>query len=68
MAAIPLALALVPLIPVMVDTVLRIVEAIQDDPAMPEEAREKLAQLAMDLVDMKARVAAVELPTPGSGA
>lgn len=68
MAAIPLALALVPLIPVMVDTVLRIVEAIREDPVVPEEAKLKLEQLAMDLEAMKARVAAVELPTPGSGA
>lgn len=68
MAAVPLAIALAPLIPVMIDTVLRVVEAIRTDPVMPEEQKAKLAALATDLEAMKARVAAVELPTPGSGA
>jgi hypothetical protein len=67
-AAVPLALALIPLIPPMVEMVINIVEAIKSDPVVPPEARAKLDQLAADLQVMKARIAAVELPTPGSGA
>ena len=67
-AAIPLALQLIPLIPSMVSAILDVVDAVKSDPAVPDAARRELEIISNDLMDMKIRVAAVELPSPGSGA
>lgn len=67
-STIPLAVQLIPLIPSLLAGILDIVDAVKNDPAVPADARASLDALSLDLQDMKRRVAAVELPTPGSGA
>lgn len=59
----PLALALVPLIPSLVNTIVGIVDAIRNDPATPEEAKIRLDAISADLKVVVVDVLAVELPS-----
>lgn len=64
MAIVPLAAALVPLIPQAVRGILAIVDAIKDRGDTPEELKVKLEALSADLKASVAKVLAVELPDP----
>lgn len=64
MAIVPLAVALVPLIPQAVRGILAIVDAIKDRGDTPEELKATLEALSSDLKTAVARVLAVELPDP----
>jgi hypothetical protein len=59
----PIALALIPLLPGLVNSILNIVNAVKDDPATPEEAKLKLATISADLKVVLANVLAAELPS-----
>ena len=62
MAIIPLAAALVPLIPQAVRGILAIVDAIKDRGDTPEELRVQLEALSADLKGAVAHVQAAALP------
>ena len=62
MAIIPLAVALLPLIPQAVRGITAIVDAIMDRGDTPEEVKAQLAVLSTDLKAASARVQAVALP------
>lgn len=57
------ALALLPLIPGLVQTVLAIVTAVREDPGTDAEMKAKLDAISADLKTVAARVAAAELPS-----
>lgn len=59
----PLALALIPLLPGLVSSIVNIIDAAKDDPATPEEAKAKLDAISADLKALVAKVQAVELPS-----
>ena len=65
MAFVPLALALLPLVPQLIDSAMKIVQAARSDPATPEEMKGTLDALDARLTETSAAVAAVrfrELP------
>ena len=62
MAFIPIAIQLLPLIPSLVENVIKIVEAIRHDPVTSEEAKADLEAISARLTEVKAQVAAVRLP------
>ena len=64
MAIVPLAVALVPLIPQAVKGLLDIVNAIRDRGDTPEELKVQLEALSSDLKAAVSRVQAVVLPDP----
>ena len=71
MALPPGLIALAPMIPTAVNLLLNLSECLMADDQTPEEAKVALEQLwsgAGGIQEMKARVAAVELPDVGTGA
>lgn len=57
-----LAAILIPLIPGMVEGIMRVVSAIGDDADTPAEEKAKLDAISADLKGIMAAVAAVQLP------
>ena len=62
MAFIPIAIQLLPLIPSLVENVIKIVEAIRHDPVTDVEIKASLEAVSARLTEVKAQVAAVRLP------
>lgn len=62
MAMIPIALQLLPLIPSLIDNALKVVDAVRQDPATPEEAKADLAAVSDRLNAIVERVKLVRLP------
>jgi len=61
MAIVPLALALAPLIPGLVDTVTKIIKSIAGDPMTPEQYKEVLQKHIENLDKLVEDVKAVEI-------
>lgn len=67
MAALPLAAAIVPLIPGIVRNAIDLVEVLRHHPSTPEEMKAQLDGISADLHAINARVQAVPLvPVPGA--
>ena len=64
MSLLPLALHVLPIFPGLIESVLKIISAVRDDPATPEEAKAKLLRAANALEEALRVVAAARLPAP----
>lgn len=60
MAFVPIALQLLPMIPGLVESVVKIVQAIRQDPATPEAVKAQLDDVEARLQETAAKVAAVQ--------
>ena len=60
-------LSLLPLLPELVRTVVKVVEAIRSDPDVPADVRAQLDALSADLQAVNAKVQSAVLPPEGSG-
>lgn len=58
----PLAAVLIPMIPGLVDQIIRWIEAVTADPGTPEETRVKLTALVAELRVLNAEIQAAPLP------
>lgn len=56
------ALQILPLIPGLLDSTFKIIQAVRDDPATPEAAKIELAELGARLDDIVVRVKALQWP------
>ncbi len=65
MAIIPLAMQLLPLVPGLIDSAVKIVDALKSDPATPADAKAELEQVSANLKLAVERVKNAPLPTAG---